>query len=92
MRSLVKYVNHPGVLQKRIIKLFCTIIYFVYAFRITEETSLKLLRRFKHFSGAPCLTTKVTNQKSTVFRKEKNKQPTQCLKVLLQHTWKRFFY
>lgn len=63
------------------IKLACTIIYFMYAFHITEETSLKLLReRFKHFSGALCLPTQVMNHKTTGFTIKKKKKSYSMLK------------
>lgn len=64
----------------------CTIICFVYAFPITEDTSLKLLGG--RFIGALCLPTQVMNQKSTWFRKEKNSFPmlkstsTTCLELI----------
>lgn len=48
----------PHSTTNKTIKQACAVIYdsmicFVYAFRVTEETSLKLLRgRFQHFIGA----------------------------------------
>lgn len=83
----------PQSTTNKTIKLACTIISFVYAFHITEETSLKLLRgRFKHFILAIFFLNSPSPAKSGYESKinrvqEEKKIATQCLKAPLKHTW-----